>query len=148
MMDAPAKQFVIRAIVREWTALPDEHRPPAVWVRQYASVECGDEHAIDIGSIPVAVWLLSAAGLRAQNVWPWQRFVTVQCLQPWCARMYKEPAAISGNSHEVGLAAFAPCSNTPGVYVEVIWGSTWARGAVLDFDQAGCVVDERTVWLS
>lgn len=141
------EQALLELIVREWKSLPPPLAPQSVWIRGCAPVLLNAE-GISIQAFPQAVWFLDRQGLRPESVWKWLRFVTVQCVQPWCSTIPKEPIAIFGKPHEIGLAAFARYVEGNRFYVETMWGSTFGLGSQVLLGQSGQAHRERRIWVS
>ena len=143
---------ILNFIEHCWISLPDGFVPPRVWIRQYAPLApevAPERDTINFDTqFPQNAWLLDESGLRDEDVWKWQRFITSHSIQPWSSRIWPESSPLwKSKPREFGLAAFAQYEALHVFYVEMIWDGTFASGLRVRVQDNRVKIEQR-LWLS
>jgi hypothetical protein len=142
------ERAILKLITEDWNSLTATYKPAVVWIRQYPPMPPERDDINDQTMFPQAVWVLDMHGLRQESVWKWRRFVVVHWQQPWCNTVPKEPSAIFGHPHEIGLTAFAPYLESGTFYVETQWGGRFGSGWQVQINEHGKVQRKHQLWIS
>ncbi len=138
-MQAAVQQAIFNLINSEWQRLPIDISPFGVWMREYSAI-APDGDSVDFYAFPENVWFLDQAGLRSENVWKWQRLVTVRTHFPETTIKRKRP-------WEIGETAFAPYRDSDSsYYVEVMWDGLWGRAWRMDISAEGVIQNKKELW--
>ena len=142
--------LMLQRIEAEWRELAPQFTPPMMWIVRHQPIESGVAELNSRGSFPEAVWFLNEDGMRAKDVWKWQRFVAVQMQPrpPWFAGTGSYfQSSVFGKTHEIGWAAFAPYENSDLYYLEKVWGHLFGVGDVITFEDSSKHLQQR-LWVS
>jgi hypothetical protein len=141
------QQILLASIIHDWQTRVPARQPWGVWIRAYPSIADHTDH-IPAERWPHRVWFLDRTGCTERDIFSWRRFQVVVLHQIWCRRsLGREPIAVFGDPHELGLAAFAPYQEGTDVYLETIWGNRDAQGRRVQ-QQPGGYVTTQQLWVA
>ena len=143
----PVQDAVLHHIEAMWQANRQDGRPWSVWVRQHKPLPPAASQA----RTPVcATWFIDRRGIQPRSPWAYARFHTVHFDQPWCAKMFGEPAnpLFGRRRHEIGLAAFARYIDSTELYLEMVWGGLGGQGWRVAVGWDGTVHIRQRLWIA
>jgi hypothetical protein len=148
MLTAVVQTMLIDRILHEWRSLPAQQQLWGVWIREYRPVVDAAE-GVNVSSLPIAAWFADGHGVHKRSVWAWQRLAAVHFHSPWRSRLFQtEMSGPFGRQYELGLAAFAPLTDRPAVYIETVWGGLNGQGWLFELDEEQPSDTSRKVWVA
>lgn len=149
-MNDSHRQACIGELLQVWKQIPEQHRPPSVWIAEHGPVTLAN--ATDDYSYASAVanaWLLNDHGVQKRDPQEYVRFMTVHSGIHWAWGL--PPRGIFSNTgrHPIALAGFAPIAGTDLIALHYIWGGLWGRGSHYRYDPlANALECTANIWLS
>ncbi|MFZ6679079.1 hypothetical protein [Undibacterium sp. Tian12W] len=145
------QQACLNEIRKIWLEAEENMRPYSVWIAEHSPVSKDCAHA---DTQVCHAWLMDHDGIAKRSASDYVRFRTVQSGVHWNSLTIPAlPSAIFNDRpfriHSIGLASFAPVSESELIYLDFIWGGTFGRGAHYQFDEEKqWIVCVKNVWIS
>ncbi len=132
-----------------WKHTPEHDRPNALWISCHEAI---DECDTTVNSSPVTkAWYFDAKRLHAKRAIEYVRFMNVHSGDIFSTGLLRPRSHIfcaHGDTHEIGLIAFAPVKETELYYFHWLFGGKFGRGFYCAVHDDGTVEHVRDVWVA
>ena len=142
-------EYFIKELTKDWKSLREEFQPWGIWIKEYETITRNVRDGIDDTKTVVnKVWFLDKKGVVIKDVWEYRRMITVQFLQPWCKKTWKEPTLwATTKKHQIGFSSFAQYEQSNDYYFDTIYGGLFGRGCKVTFHSMSSISYEN-LWVS
>lgn len=145
------KQQIWSLIRQEWKAIPDAEKPWGVWITRHAPLAAATNNPSLQQAPLLQAWFLQEdmEWPHKRSIWAFTRFWMMHFEQPWdVARCASPDPRFSARCYPLGLAAFAPYSDSQDICLETLWGGRWGLGRRLTLTLDGVIERAQLLWIA